>query len=234
MTAPAPWLRALCLTAAAFGCSRPTPAPSAAAPSGTAAPTSPFATEPALQLRRGPQGERMARAARNVSQHANTDEGLRAFTADLVSALQGTDSTAQARLLREFTPDPTRFELALTFDAARAVRERLVPEIDTRRDAMLARLRALHGPVTVTVHGAAAQALGADAGLDARLVALRERFHPQVRLHRAVVRDTDGAEVTLEPMAFLAGQWTWLAEVWTVLTPVPAVPPSGPATVTAR
>lgn len=234
MTAPAPWLRALCLAAAALGCSRPTPAPSAAAPSNTAAPASPFGTEPALQLRHGTPGERMARAARNVSQHANTDEGLRAFAADLVGALQGTDSAAQERLRREFTPDPTRFELALTFDAARTVRERLVPEVDARRDALLARLGALHGPVTVTVHAAEAQSLNAASGLDARLVAVRGSFHPQVRLHRAVVRGTDGTEVTLEPMAFLGGQWTWLAEVWTVLTPAPTVPPTGPATVTAR
>jgi len=185
-----------------------------------------------VQLRTGPQGERIARAAREVSHHPNTADGLRAFATELTTALRQGESESLVRLRREFTPDPTRFELALTFDDARIVRARLVPEVGSRTDAILARLTALQGPVEVTVRSARADAMTPASGLDPRLVALAPRFHPQVQLHRAVVRAADGSETVLEPMAFLAGQWTWLAEPWTAFATTPTTPTTPPSGVT--
>ncbi len=227
MTVSAPWLQVFGLVAAAaLGCTRPAPAP---APLTAAAEPAPApGLGPGLQLRTGPQGERIARAAREVSRHPDTEAGLRAFALELTAALRSGEAEAQTRLRREFTPDATRFELALTFDGARVARDRLVPEAAARTDAVLARLTALQGPVEVTVRSARADDMTPASGLDPRLVALRARFHPQVRLHRAVVRAADGTETVLEPMAFLAGQWTWLAEPWTAFAATPGAPTAPP------
>lgn len=212
--------RPLLLAITLAACSRAaTPAPRA-----TPRPSTP----PELTRAAAEHEEReiMERAA-NLSRYPGTDEGATAFALELARAAIANDRTRVERAMTELRADDTRFELALSFEGARALRSRVLPAVAAGADEVSARLATLREPLSVQIHSALGHELTASDshGLDPRVMSVQPRLRPMVRFYRVEVIGADGSgAVTLEPMAWLAARWTWLGPLWSASTPAPATP----------
>ncbi len=169
-------------------------------------------------------------AIQGMSQYAPTAEGLRGFISALAHESAAHDRDGVERLEREIVADNTRFELAVDFEGARQLRDRVVPTIEPGVRALEARLAALRAPLSVTVTSALGHELagGRAQGFNPAMATVSSHLRGSVRYHRVEVTGADGGRVVIEPMAFLAGRWTWIGEPWTAVTPVV---PAGPAAV---
>lgn len=174
-------------------------------------------------------------AIRDISRFGPDEAGLRGFVNGLTHEAQRHDREGLARYLREMTADNPRFELAFTFEGARQWRDRVVPGLDARANELAARLGALQGPVTVRVSSALGSELadGQPHGFDPRVATVRTALMPAVRFFHAEVVASNGS-VTLEPMAWLGGRWSWLGAPWALSQPTVPTTPTTPGSVTAR
>ncbi len=226
-------IRPLLLAVTVAACSRSAPAPQAApTPSSTASAESPAAFARARETQRQ---YRVMRRAANISRFPGTDQGARDLALELAHAAASGDAARLGAVLDELTPDDARVELGLTYDGARALRERIIPPASPMLQALGARLGALREPLTVGVRSALGQELAApSAGLDPRLATLAPQLRPTVRYFRVEVRGAESADaVVLEPVAWLGARWTWLG---TALSTPPTVPgsPSSPSSRTGN
>jgi hypothetical protein len=160
-------------------------------------------------------------ALREVSAFPDTAEGLRGFITELSRVTATHDHAQEQRIEREFLCDNTRFELAFTFEGSRLLRDRVVSGIEPRAEALRTHLAALPGPVTINLASALGSELadGLPHGMSAGITTVKQYLRPAVRFYRAEVVATNGQRVVLEPMAWLAGRWTWLGEPWAVAAP---------------
>lgn len=223
-------IRPLLLAAALAACSRATPPPTQA---NHPAPTA-SAFEPSAEFTRAREArrrERVMQRASNVSRFTSSDQGAADVALEYARAASAGDPARLRLALDELRPDDARVELGLTFDGARALRERILPAASGALDAITARLAALHAPLTTRVHSALGQELaqGPQAGMDPRVSALAPQLRPAVRFYRIEVLGADGAQVILEPVAYLGARWTWLGTALADAPPVapPTAPPGG-------
>lgn len=221
--------RPLLLAAALAACSRTAPAPHPASAPSSAAP----AESPAAAFARARESQRQYRVMRraaNVSRFPGTEQGARDLAREFTLAAASGDAARLRAVVDELTPDDARVELGLTYDGARALRDRIIPSAAARLELLRQRLGALREPLSVEVRSGLGHELASpSAGLDPRLAALAPQLRPAVRLFRVEVRGADpGEAVVLEPMAWLGARWTWLG---TALPDAPALPtpPSPPS-----
>lgn len=223
-------IRPLLLAVAVAACSRSTPAP-AAAPVPSHAPS---AQSPAADFARARETQRryqVMRRAANISRFPGSEEGARDLALELAHAAASGDAARLGAVLGELTPDDARVELGLTYDGARALRERIIPPASPQLQALGARLGALREPLAVSVRSALGQELAAPpAGFDPRLATLAPHLRPALRVFRVEVRGAEaGDAVVLEPMAWLGARWTWLGTALSPSVEAPAAPPSPPS-----
>ena len=219
----------LSLAACSRSSSRPAPQPGARVEAARAAAAAPNAAALAEAREREEIMERSA----NLSRFPATDEGARAFVTELTRAAIARDHERVERASEELRADNARFELGLTFEGARALRDRVVPTLEPRVEALRERLGALREPLTVSVSSALGSELadGEPHGFDPRIATVRTLLRPMVRYYRAEVVGAQGSgRVVIEPMAWLGGRWTWLGEPWTAVTPTTPSAPTTPPT----
>ena len=220
----------LCVAACARSSARPQAqraarAHSAARPA--ALPAMPSAAEHEAEEQR-----ELMEAVRGMSAFAPDDEGARGFVAAFARECAAHDREGIERFERELVADRRRFDLALDFEGARQLRDRVIPTIEPGVRAIEARLGSLRGPLTITVRSALGRdfADGQAHGFNPGITAVKAHLRGAVRFHRVEVASPDGQRVVIEPMAFLAGRWTWLGEPWSAVAPTaPATPVTGPA-----
>lgn len=223
-------IRPLLLAVTVAACSRSAPAPQAApTPASTASAESPAAAF--ARARETQRQYRVMRRAANISRFPGTDQGARELALELAHAAASGDDARLGAVLDELTPDDARVELGLTYDGARALRERIIPPASPLLQALGARLGALREPLTVDVRSALGQELATpSAGLDPRLATLAPQLRPAVRFFRVEVRGAaPGEAVVLEPMAWLGARWTWLGTALSAPSTVPDSPSSPPS-----
>jgi hypothetical protein len=201
----------------------PVTAPTAHAPTAAAPAADPEAEEQ----------RRVMEAMREVSAYPDTADGVRGFVTELARAAAAHDRERLERLEHELVADNARFELGVSFEGARLVRDRVVPGLEARARDVQQRLGALRAPVTVTVVSATGAELadGAPHGFDPAVARARTYLRPAVRYFRVDVAGADGQRVTLQPLAFLGARWTWMGEFWNELPaapPTPTTPAGGP------
>jgi len=210
-------------------CSRPssTPAPQPG-PRAEAAPGGDDLTARTYERMRARKQARIIERDNALSHFPASDDGARGFVTELARASIARDPARVQRAAAELQADNARFELGLTFEGARALRDRVVPTMEARGEALRARLGALREPLTVNVTSALGSELadGEVHGFDPRVATVRTLLRPMVRYYRAEVVGAEGSgSVVIEPMAWLGGRWTWLGEPWTAVAPeVPATP----------
>lgn len=214
----------LSLAACSRGASR------AAAPTRTAPAQAPAAPPAQTPLALEDDGDEAAimNAARDVSRYPDTDDGLRRFVTHCAHEAGRRDARGIEACRHELSPDLARVEMALTFAAGRQHGRALVDRIEGTREVMLQRLGGLREPLSVTVQSALGAAVGGPsaAGLDPRMNTLKAQLRPTVRFSRAVLRDAAGAELVLEPVAFLGGHWCWLGPVLDLAGAAEGAPPT--------
>lgn len=223
-------IRPLLLAVTVAACSRSAPAPQAApTPSSAASAESPAAAF--ARARETHRQYRVMRRAANISRFPGTDQGARDLALELARAAASGDAARLGAVLDELTPDDARVELGLTYDGARALRDRIIPPASPQLQALGARLGALREPLTVDVRSALGQELAApSAGLDPRLATLAPQLRPAVRFFRVEVRGAASADaVVLEPVAWLGARWTWLGTALSTPSTLPGSPSSPPS-----
>ncbi|MFO0624306.1 MAG: hypothetical protein U0325_01715 [Polyangiales bacterium] len=225
-------IRPLLLVAAAAACTRTPPATPPAPRVASATP----AESPAAAFARARETHRQYRVMRraaNISRFPGTEQGARDLALALSHAAASGDAARLREVTDELTPDDPRVELGLTYDGARALRDRIIPTAAPRLDALHARLAALREPLAVEVRSALGHELATPTtGLDPRLATLAPQLRPAVRFFRVEVRGADpGEPVVLEPMAWLGARWTWLG---TALPDAPPVTVPAPTTPSRR
>ncbi len=183
-----------------------------------------LAALPSVDEHEAEEQRELMRAAQGVSSFAPTADGLRGFIAAFAHEAAMHDREGVERFERELVADNSRFELALDFEGARQLRDRVVPTIESSARTLEGRLAAMHGPLTISVTSALGRELaaGTSRGFGPAVVAARARLRSEVTFHRVEVTGADGGRVVIEPMAFLAGRWTWLGDTWP--TPAPVAP----------
>lgn len=203
-----------------------TPAPASAAVSAAATPHDEHEEE---------EQRAIVNAARALSSFDDSAEGAKGFVGALAEAARGHDHERQERFEDELVADRARFELALTFEGARQLRDRVLPTIEPGARALQTRLASLREPLTVVATSALGSELadGQSHGFGSGVVSARQHLRPTVRFFRVDVTGADGQRVTLEPMAYLGGRWTWLGELAAPVTPAPTTPPVAPTTPAA-
>lgn len=170
-----------------------------------------------------------------LSRFPGSDDGARDFVTELARATIARDQDRVTRATAELLVDNARFELGLTFEGARALRDRVVPTMEPRGEALRDRLGALREPLTVSVTSALGSELadGEAHGFDPRIATVRTLLRPMVRYYRVEVVGADGSgRVVIEPMAWLGGRWTWLGEPWTAVAPTAPGTPAAPSAAT--
>ncbi|MFO0649585.1 MAG: hypothetical protein U0326_25350 [Polyangiales bacterium] len=214
-------------------CSRSTPPrarPAArAVPAATARPAPALAALPSIDEHEAEEQREIMNAIQGMSAYAPTAEGLRGFVAALAHESAAHDREGIERMEREIVADNARFDLAMDFEGARALRDRVVPTIEPAVRSLEAQLAALRAPLSVSVTSALGRELasGTARGFNPAMATVSAHLRGAVRYHRVEVTGADGGRVVIEPMAFLGGRWTWLGEPWTAVTPViPAGPPA--------
>ncbi len=226
----------LCVAACARSSARPQAQRAVRAqPAATARPAA-LPPMPSAEEHEAEEQRELMEAVRGMSAFAPDDEGARGFVAAFAHECAMRDREGIERFEHELTADRTRFDLALDFEGARQLRDRVIPTIEPGVRALAQRLGALRGPLTVTVRSA----LGGDFadgqahGFNPAITTVRAHLRSAVRFHRVEVAGADGQRVVIEPMAYLAGRWTWIGEPWSAVTPtVPATPVAGPAGIAA-
>lgn len=241
-------MRSLLLASALVAaCSRPSSSqPAARAPAAPAHVATPTPAAPALPApapgaaadHEAEEQREIMEAMREMSSFPDTDEGARDFVRALAREARAGDRDGWERLARELVPDAPRFELGLSFEGSRRVRDRVVPTMERRAEALRARLAGLREPLAFAVRSATGETLadGAAHGFDPDIARARGLLRTALRYVRVDVTDAAGERVTLQPLAFLAARWTWMGEFWSELPAVPAVPaaPPTPAPRAAR
>lgn len=221
-------LTLLSLAACSRSSSRPAPQPGArveAARTAAAAPN-------AAAIAEAHEREEIMEHSANLSRFPATDDGARGFATELTRASIARDRERMERAGEELQADNARFELGLTFEGARALRDRVVPAMEPRGEALRARLGALREPLTVNVSSALGSELadGEAHGFDPRIATVRAFLRPMVRYYRVEVVGAQGSgRVVIEPMAWLGGRWTWLGEPWTAVVPTTPDTPAAPS-----
>lgn len=209
-------LAALTLATTA-ACTRRAPAPRPATPAARPVSTPAVArAEPRGEVENEEEEQReIMRALNGLSRYPDTAEGLREMLSELARESRAGDRERVEAMVRAMTPDRDRVELAMTFDGARHRAEGLTTTAEHDLEERVASLRALRGSITVRVEGAEGEALraGRVGGMDPRMAALSPELQPRVRFWRAELRGSEGGAAVIEPVAFLAGRWTWLGEV---------------------
>jgi Arc/MetJ-type ribon-helix-helix transcriptional regulator len=163
-----------------------------------------------------------------VSAHPDTEEGARDFVRALLRAARSSEDESWQRLRRELVPDGPRYDLGLSFEGARRTREGVIEAMEARAPTLRRQFAAMREPIALTVRSAtgAELARGAPHGFDPEVERARAYVRPAVRYVRVDVTDADGRHVVLQPMAFLAGRWTWMGDFWRQL-PVPTAADEG-------
>lgn len=161
-------------------------------------------------------------AIQGMSAYAPTAEGLRDFVRAFAHETAAHDREGVERFEREIVADGTRFSLAMDFEGARQLRDRVVPTIEPAVRDLERDLAAMRAPLTVTVTSALGRELasGAARGFNPAMASVSAHLREAVRFHRVEVVGADGARLVIEPMAFLAGRWTWLGTPWNAAPPV--------------
>lgn len=225
----------LCVAACARSSARPQAQRSARVQTAATAPAA-LPPMPSAEEHEAEEQRELMEAVRGMSAYAPDDEGARGFVAAFAHECAMHDREGVERFEHELVADRRRFELALDFEGARVLRDRVIPTIEPGARAIEQRLAALRGPLTITVRSALGRdfADGQAHGFNPGITAVRAHLRGAVRFHRVEVAGADGQRVVIEPMAFLAGRWTWLGEPWSAVTPVvPTTPVAGPAGATA-
>lgn len=169
------------------------------------------------------------RGLQEMSAFASSDEGARGFVTDLAAAARAPDAARWERLERELVADEVRFELALTFEGNRQLGPRVIPGLGARASQLRSVLASMREPLHISLRSATGETFadGAAHGFHPAIASVRQYLRPAVRFVRAEITDAGGQRTVIEPMAWLAGRWTWLGEPWTALpATTPAVAPS--------
>ena len=193
-----------------------------------------LAALPSVEENEAEEQRELMRAAQGVSAFAPTEDGLRGFVTAFAHEVSRHDREGVERFEHELVPDNSRFALALDFEGSRHLRDRVVPTIEASARSLETRLAALRAPLNITVTSALGSELaaGASHGFGLAVTSQRAHLRTAVRFHRVEVAGADGGRVVIEPMAFLAGRWTWLGDTWP--TPAPVVPTGATGPTAAR